>query len=324
MLTWLRRIVLAVLGLSLVLVGGGYLYLFVILPRDLPVPDLAIELTPERVERGTYLATAVYGCAYCHSERDWTLYGGPPKPGTIGKGGERFDQSLGLSGMIVSPNITPYALGDWSDGEVYRAIVSGLHKDGYAFFPIMPFDVYLYLPEEDLYALVAWVRSLEPIAHDTPPRDPSLMMQFVGNIRALPADPWVIDDSDPVQRGERMAVIAGCRFCHTPADERAQALPGMTLAGGLGMVANGVTVYSANITPDIETGIGRWSEADFIRRFKSFEGLRISAETVGFQTQHAWTEYAQMTESDLADIYAYLMAQPAVSNRVDPLQGMQR
>ncbi len=322
MLRLLGKILAGITGALVIVSAATYVYFFLILPRDLPVPDLQIELTPERLERGTYLATAVYGCAYCHSERDWTLFGGPPKPGTIGQGGEVFDQSLGLSGMIVAPNITPYALDDWSDGEIYRAIVSGLHKDGYAFFPIMPFDVYLHLETEDVYALIAWVRSLEFIEHDTPPRAPSRFMQLIGNVRAIPADPWEIDRSDPVQRGEYIAVIAGCRFCHTPADERQQPLRGKTLAGGLGMLANGQPAYSANITPDPETGIGTWTEQDFITRFKGFEGVRAPAAGIGFQTQHAWTEYAKMTESDLADIYAYLMAQPAVRQRVDPVMGI--
>jgi mono/diheme cytochrome c family protein len=312
-------VVLAVLGIA-----GAYTWYFLVLPRDLPVPDIEIERTPERIAHGAYLANAVYGCIYCHSERDWELFGAPPKAGLIGVGGELFDQSVGLSGMIVSPNITPYALGDWSDGEIYRAIVNGLHKDGYAFFPIMPFDVYLHLPQEDIYSIIAYIRTLAPVASVTPERDPSLLMQYIGNVRALPADPWEIDEADPAQRGERMAVIAGCRFCHTPVDERAQALPGMRLAGGRGMVANGQTVYSSNITPDPETGIGSWTVEYFISRFKAFETNRYYADMVGYQTQHAWTEYAKMNESDLADIYAYLMAQEPVRNRVDPINGVRR
>ena len=288
MLRWIVRILAALVALIVIGIGGVWLYLFVILPRDIPVPDLTVEPTPARLERGEYLATAVYGCIYCHSERDWSLFGAPPKPGRIGVGGELFDESVGLSGMIVAPNITPYHLGDWSDGEIYRAIVNGLHKDGYAFFPIMPFDVYLYLDEEDIYSIIAYIRTLEPIANDTPPRRPSRMMQMIGNIRALPAAPWEIDAADPVQRGEKIAVIQGCRFCHTPADERRQALPGMTNAGGLELIANGKPVYTSNITPDIETGIGAWSEEQFIARFKDYLGAEIPVSDVGYQTQHAW------------------------------------
>ena len=58
----------------------------------------------------------------------------------------------------------------------------------------MPFDVYLYLDNEDIYSIIAYIRTLEPIANDTPPRAPSRMMQMIGNLRALPHDPWDIDE----------------------------------------------------------------------------------------------------------------------------------
>ena len=60
------------------------------------------------------------------------------------------------------------------------------------------------------------------------------------------------------------------------------------------------------------------SEADFIARFKAYQGAEIPVADMGFQTNHAWTEYARLSEADLADIFAYLMAQPPVSNQVTP------
>ncbi|MGI9342255.1 MAG: cytochrome C [Gammaproteobacteria bacterium] len=328
MLQSLAKIVAALAVITAVAVGGAWAWYFVILPPDLPVPDIAIERTPERVARGEYLATAVFGCMYCHSERDWSLFGAPPKPGTLGKGGERFDQSVGVSGVLIAPNITPHNLGDWSDGEVYRAIISGLHKDGYAFFPIMPFDVYLHLETEDVYSIIAYLRTLEPIESEFSGRRMTRLMTFIAHSRVLPADPWEIDKADPVQRGEYLARIAGCRFCHTPANERMQPYEDQRFAGGLRMLAPGDDgprgVYSANVTPDIETGIGNWTVEQFIARFKAYQGARIPVTETGFQTQHAWTEYAKITESDLADIYAYLMSHPPVRNAVDPAGGPER
>jgi len=323
MLKLLLQVILGLLGAAVIVTASSYIYFFLVLPRDLPAPELNVERTPERLARGEYLANAVLGCVYCHSDRDWTLFGAPPKPGTIGVGGQIFDQSLGLPGMVVAPNITPYHLRDWSDGELYRAIVNGLHKEGYAFFPIMPFDVYLHLETEDVYSIITYLRSLDSIANETPQRKPGSFMQLIGNIRALPADPWITDKSNPVARGKYLAVIAGCEFCHTPTDNHAQAIPGMRLAGGLGMPTAGVTVYSANITPDKLTGIGTWTRQGFIRRFKGFAGMRVAADSIGFNTQHAWTEYARMSPDDLGDIYSYLMAQPAVHNKIDPLEGSQ-
>jgi len=310
------NVVGALAGTAIAAAGGLYLYYFVILPHDLPVPDLEIELTPERVARGEYMANAVFGCMYCHSERDWTLLGAPPKPGTLGKGGEVFDERVGVSGYLVSPNITPYHLGDWSDGEIYRAIVSGLHKDGYAFFPIMPYDVYLNLKTEDVYSIIAYLRTLKPIPSKHGGRRLSPIMQLIANTRPLPADPWNVDPDDPVSRGEYIAVIAGCQYCHTPADERMQSYDGMDFGGGFGMWTNNELVYSANISADMETGIGDWTVDDFIARLKQSANARIPVTETGYQTQHAWTEYAKLSDSDLADIYAYIMAQPPVRNEV--------
>jgi hypothetical protein len=317
--------ILGVLIAVLVLgVAGLYVYFFVILPPNLPVPDLDIERTPERVARGEYLATAVFGCMYCHSERDWSLFGGPPKPGTLGKGGERFDEGVEIPGLIIAPNITPHHLGDWSDGEIYRAIVSGLHKDGYAFFPIMPFDVYLHLTTEDAYSIIAYLRTLEPIAssHDEEERWLSPILQVIANTRIKPADPWEIDADDPVSRGKYLARIAGCRFCHTPVDERMQAYEDKRLGGGMRLIAGGKPVFTSNISSDLETGIGAWTVEQFIARFKAYEGARIPVEQVGYQTQHAWSEYAKMSESDLADIFAYLRSYPPVRQEVDPVDGV--
>ena len=318
------KILLKLIAVGLVLLAlagaGTYLYFVVILPPDIPAPNLQVERTPERIARGEYLANAVFGCAYCHSERDWTLFGGPIKAGGLGKGGERFDESVGFPGLVVSTNITPYHVGDWSDGDLYRAIVNGLHPDGYAFFPVMPFDVYLYLETEDIYSIIAYLRTLAPIEAEHPPRRLSTFMQAIGNSRVKPAAPWTVDPADPVSRGEYISIIAGCRFCHTPADERRQPIADMRFGGGLGFPWEDKTVYSANISADKETGIGNWTVDDFIARFKAYEGKAIPVAEIGYNTQMAWTEYAQLSEADLAAIYAYIMSQPPVRNEVTIVQ----
>ncbi|MGB0166777.1 MAG: cytochrome C, partial [Luteibaculum sp.] len=77
-----------------------------------------VKLTDEAVARGEYLANHVMLCMDCHAQRDWTVFAGPPKPGTLGAGGERFDEMMGFPGKFISPNITPTKLEDWSDGEI--------------------------------------------------------------------------------------------------------------------------------------------------------------------------------------------------------------
>lgn len=82
------------------------------------------------IARGKYLANHVAVCMDCHSTRKWNKYSGPMDENAQGAGGEIFDQNMGFPGKFISPNITPYALREWTDGEIFRAITSGVNKDG--------------------------------------------------------------------------------------------------------------------------------------------------------------------------------------------------
>jgi len=87
----------------------------------------------------------------------------PVTPGTEGKGGDRVDSEYG---EIYGSNITPYALGDWTDGEIFRAIVSGVSKGGAALAPQMPYEEFRLMPEGDIHAIIAYLRTVRPIAYD--------------------------------------------------------------------------------------------------------------------------------------------------------------
>ena len=173
----LKKIFLAVLGL---LCFGFAFFIFrftVLLPRDIPVPDVVIPTDAASIERGRYLATHVAVCMDCHSQRDWSYYSGPIVEGSLGMGGQVFDQSVGMPGVLISKNITPHALGDWSDGELFRAITGGLQNDGDALFPVMPYDAYRVMETDDVLAIISYLRTLAPIENDTP--DHQLEMRTV-------------------------------------------------------------------------------------------------------------------------------------------------
>src|SRR4051812_24853304 len=95
-----------VLALVLLVAIAGF-YVKAFLPNTGNPADVKIEITPERVERGKYLANHVTLCIDCHSTRDWSLYSGPMVEGKAGCGGEYFDQRMGFPGQFVSPNISP-------------------------------------------------------------------------------------------------------------------------------------------------------------------------------------------------------------------------
>ena len=75
------------------------------------------------------------------------------KPERLGAGGETFN--LGPAGMLYSPNITPAAIGSWTDGELLRAVTSGVSQDGTPLFPLMPYPHFGAMAEEDVQAVLA-------------------------------------------------------------------------------------------------------------------------------------------------------------------------
>src|SRR5688572_18864680 len=97
-------IILGILILIVVCIGA---YVKIALPDTGPPPEMTIERTPERIERGKYLANSVTICMDCHSTRDWSRFAGPMLPDSLGGGGEVFDQNMGFPGKFVAANITP-------------------------------------------------------------------------------------------------------------------------------------------------------------------------------------------------------------------------
>ncbi|WP_317167985.1 hypothetical protein [Cyclobacterium jeungdonense] len=117
------------------LIIGGLLYISFALPNVGPAAaNCKVVSSPEKIARGKYLANHVMLCIDCHSLRDFSLFSAPPVPGTEATGGDRFDQTMGFPGVFVSPNITPAGIGDYSDGEIFRLITTGVKKMEIPFF----------------------------------------------------------------------------------------------------------------------------------------------------------------------------------------------
>ena len=147
------------LGAIVLLLLCVFAYLNIVFPKVSPAEDLKIEYTADRIERGAYLANHVAVCMDCHSQRDFSLFSGPPAPGTLGKGGDRFDHGMGFPGVFYAKNITPFGISDYSDGELYRLITTGVTNDGRAMFPLMPYKYYGKMDPEDIYDIIAYIRS---------------------------------------------------------------------------------------------------------------------------------------------------------------------
>jgi len=307
-------------GVLVVIIIAGILYFNSTFPKVDPPANAKVEMTADRISRGSYLANHVTVCMDCHSKRDWTKFTGPIITGTLGGGGDVFDEKIGFPGKVMVKNITPASIGNWSDGELIRAITCGVTKDNIALFPMMPYPNYNNLTQEDIYSIVAYIRNLKPIENKLPDTELNFPLNFI--VKTMPIksrNPMIFDRNNPVEYGKYLVTLASCIDCHTQS-EKGKPLPGLEFAGGEGFQLPAGLVKSANITPDNETGIGSWAKETFVKRFKDFSNdssIVIPVSENEFNTPMPWTMYAGMTDEDLSAIYDYLRTVKPVYNAVE-------
>jgi len=313
------RYFMVVLAVVLVIVIGLLSYVSLALPNVDKAPDLKVEITPEKVERGKYLAWNVVLCADCHSVRDYSIFAAPPKPGTEFAGGEIFDQSMGFPGVFVSANITPAGIGDWTDGELFRLITTGVKRDGEPIFPVMPYHNYGKLDPEDIYAVIAYIRTLEPVESNHPKSKADFPFNFI--LRTIPEKAKFTklpDMTDKQAYGKYIYTAAACGECHTKFEKGE--FVGPECGGGREFeFPDGSVLRTPNLTPH-KTGIGHISKSEFIAKFKAYADSAYVLPKVNpgeFQTIMPWAMYAGMKEEDLAAIYDYLQTLEPCDNNVE-------
>lgn len=301
---------------------AGYILYF--LPDVGKAPDLKIEQTPERVKRGEYLANHVMACMSCHSTRSWDRPGAPALAGTLGSGGDKFTQdSLGYFGDLYFPNITPAALGSWTDGEIFRAITSGVDKDGKGLTPIMPYEFYSKADPEDIKSVIAYLRTLPPVENKIPANSKApILMQVVNNL--APAKPELQQkpsERDTVAYGKYLTGIAGCIMCHSPFGGPMGVDLKQAFSGGPEFTMQAMHVTPINLTPDTLTGIGLWSREDFLNKFRKYRDSSTINRHINpkkdFTSIMPWAFFAGMKEEDLSAIYSYLKTLKPVHNKVE-------
>jgi hypothetical protein len=202
-----------------------------------------------------------------------------------------------------------------------RAVTQGVSKDGTPLFPLMPYPHFGAMSEDDVHAVLAYIRTLKAIDGAVRPRQLNFPLNLI--VRTIPGPNTYgtrPPATDKVAYGKYLTSAALCSDCHTPIDDRGTPLPNMDFAGGMEFTETGYLVRSANITPDADTGIGSWSEQQFIDKFKAFDGVEqpvLGAKDRMQNTVMPLTAYAGMTREDLSAIYAYLRTLKPVTHRVD-------
>jgi mono/diheme cytochrome c family protein len=319
------KIVGGALLVIVALLAAGIGWLSLRKPASRPASAEKIESTPSRLARGEYLVEHVADCNGCHSDH-LTTYGFPIKPGTLGQGGYVFDKNIGFPGVVAAQNITPdpdTGLGQWSDGEVLRAIREGVDRNGDALFPMMPYEHFRTMSDEDAKSVVVYLRTLPPIKHGVPAKHLDFPVNLIAKFIPKPLDgPVSAPDpqKDHLGYGKYLARIGGCYECHTPHDDHGTRIEASAFTGGWEMKGPWGRVVTANLTPHPATYMGKAAREEFIGRFRAFAG--ISAENApvakpGRNTVMPWLAFGKMTENDLGAIYDYLHTLKPVEHTIN-------
>jgi mono/diheme cytochrome c family protein len=264
------------------------------------------------VERGRYLVEVIGACGNCHSPKD----AAGEVAGKHMAGGFRI-QDEGF-GTALTPNITPdrqTGIGAWTDPEIIRAIREGKGRDGRTLGPPMPYDLYRGLSDADVKAMVAYLRTLPAIGNrvERSRYTVALPSSYGPPVGRVPDPP----KGDLVKYGAYLAgPVAHCVECHTASRPDGKLDTTRLLAGGRRFTGPFGVSYGANITPDRETGIGGWTDAQIAA---AIYGVKANGQPM--LPPMPWPYYAgRLADGDLKAMIAYLRSLPPIRNAVPPAE----
>ena len=309
-LTWLGGLVLAaVVALALFVASRQHLTF------DAPYPDVTASKDSAVIARGRYVVRTLAPCAACHGDprnRDGFMAG----EDVALIGGFQFAIP---PGEFYSRNLTPDSttgLGAVSDKAIARALRYGVGHDGRALLPFMEMQG---LSDDDLQAVVSYLRTLPPVRNQVPPHRFNVLGKVVkATVIANPVGP----SATPPARAPRGATLENGRYlaesvslcwaCHTERDQNTGELTGPRYAGARVFNESDDPTHNwapPNLTRDPTTGrLAAWNEDQFVARMR--EGRKIPRSPM------PWQAFQRMDEDDLRAIYRFLASLPPVKNDV--------
>ncbi|HRI60542.1 MAG TPA: cytochrome c [Saprospiraceae bacterium] len=312
----LGLVVLACMGATIIHVKGVPTYAYA------PPPEISNLKVPQGdtalIERGANIASMM--CNQCHLGDDGKLSG--MKLGDIPP----------VFGTIASLNITRdtlHGIGSWTDGELYYFLRTGIRKNGSWAPPFMP--KYPRIADKDIHAVIAWLRSgdprLSPSQREYPPNQWNLFVKALTNTLPLfqappmPAAAIPLPDmADKVALGRYLADdLYGCYGCHSgdilKTDEKEPSRSFGYYGGGIELTTKeGKPIRTANITMDKETGIGNWTEQEFIA------AVKYCKKPGGGSLSYPMIPHAALTDYEASAIFAFLKTVPVIKNPVQRYQ----
>jgi mono/diheme cytochrome c family protein len=251
------------------------------------------------LERGAYLVRHVAACGNCHTPMN--------ADGPV--------EGRELAGRHVlsippfdawAPNITPAAIGDWSDAEIGRAIREGIRPDGRVLGPPMAFELYRAISDEDLAAIIAYLRALPPVENEV---QRSVYRIPLPESYGPPLDKVTAPEpGETVEYGAYLAgPVAHCIECHTPMEGLHHDYENRTGAGGRDLSGPWGPAFSANLTP-APHALARWTDDEIIAMIRT--GLRPDGSAMTPPMGYGY--YSGMSDRDARAIVAYLRSLPPV------------
>lgn len=305
-----------VLGALLVLILGFAVFVNArgIPTYEVPQVEYQAVASPEALARGKKLVSML--CAGCHMD-----------PKTRKLTGTQMLDAPEEFGVIYSQNITQdktHGIGNWTDAELLVLLRTGLKPDGQYVPPYMA--KLPHMADSDINAIIAFLRSDDPLvaADPTPdqPTDPSFLTKLLCNVAfkpfEMPAGPIEMPDTtDKIALGRYLVYNLECFSCHSADFKSNDSLNPENSAGYLGggnptLDLEGRIIPTANLTPHPETGIGNWTEEQFIRAVKY--GIVPRDEPA---LRYPMQPYALLTDHEASAIYAYLQTVEPIDNQVE-------
>ena len=314
----IRKVLIGIaVGLAIIFVG---FFAFINMRWDrtfeAPLPAISARTDSAVIARGRYLVYGPAHCAACHvAPADQAGLAAGQQPPL--SGGFVFDIP---PGKFHTPNLTPDSatgIGRRSDGELARILRHGVRADGRSAVPFMEAQD---ASDEDLTALISFLRSQPAVQNEVPAHELTLLGKMVMSFMIKPVGPKATPPARTpaevgVERGRYMANgLASCVGCHTERSMVSGAFTGPAFAGGGPMEDHEdpkQEFVPPNLTPDSATGrITSWTEETFVARFRS-PGVYAGSPM-------PWSFFNRSSDEDLKSIYRYLKSLAPVQRETGP------
>jgi mono/diheme cytochrome c family protein len=269
---------------------------------NVPLPSLAPSSTAT-VARGEYIVRSVAVCGSCHAADEHN------PDGPLSGGREFRDWRIGIA---RASNLTPdvaTGLGSWSDAEIVRALRNGERKDGRLLAPVMPYGWFHDMSDDDALAVARYLKSLPAVSNHV--TQSSNIVFKIGKLLFLRPKGGAPPPPAASAYGAYLSQHVGlCADCHTQRKGIRSEPDRSRLFAGMEKPPSAFPAKPPNLTPDAQTGIGTWSEADFIQTIRTGK-TKAGQEMSPFMP---WHQIRRMTDDDLRAIFQFLRTVKPIRN----------